>query len=178
MLVIMQTAPNEQAGEFLVPLYNELRKLAHARIRRMRPGETLQTTDLVHEAYIRLSNNPNYQWQSPRHFFGAAALAMRQILVDQARHRGARKRGGDQVRVDLITMPDQPAPLSTEAMLTLHAALERMQAASPDVAEVVLLHFFAGLSLPEIAGAMGLSLRTVERRWRIARAWLSTTLEP
>jgi RNA polymerase sigma factor (TIGR02999 family) len=173
----MQTASHEQAGEFLVPLYNELRKLAHARIRRLRPGETLQTTDLVHEAYIRLSKNPDYEWQSPRHFFGAAALAMREILVDRARHRGARKRGGDQVRVDLITMPDQPAPLSAEAMLTLHTALERMQAASPDLAEVVHLHFFAGLPLPEIASTMGLSLRTIERRWRTARAWLSTNLE-
>jgi RNA polymerase sigma factor (TIGR02999 family) len=143
----------------------------------MRPGETLQTTDLVHEAYIRLSKNPDYEWQNPRHFFGAAALAMRQILVDRARHRRAHKRGGDRVRIDLITMPDQSAPLSAEAILTLHKALERMQAASPDVAEVVLLHFFAGLSLPEIASAMDLSLRTVERRWRTARAWLSAHLE-
>ena len=172
----MQTASHEQAGEFLVPLYDELRKLAHARIRRLRPGETLQTTDLVHEAYIRLSENPDYEWQSPRHFFGAAALAMREILVDRARHRGARKRGGDQVRVDLITMPGHPGPLSAEAMLTLHTALERMQAASPEVAEVVLLHFFAGLSLPEIASTMSLSLRTIERRWRTARAWLGANL--
>lgn len=171
----MQTS-HEQAGEFLGPLYNELRKLAHARIRRLRPGDTLQTTDLVHEAYIRLSKNPDYEWQNPRHFFGAAARAMRQILVDRARYRRARKHGGDQVRVDLITMPDQPAPLSAEALLALHTALERMQAASPGVAEVVLLHFFAGLSLPEIADAMGLSLRTVERRWRTARAWLSACL--
>jgi DNA-directed RNA polymerase specialized sigma24 family protein len=96
----MQIATDEKAGEFITPLYDELRKLAHARVRRMRPGETLQTTDLVHEAYVRLSKNREYEWQNPRHFFGAAAVAMRDVLVDRARYRGARKHGGDQVRVE------------------------------------------------------------------------------
>lgn len=170
----MQTTLNDKAGEFISPLYNELRKLAHARVRRLRPGETLQTTDLVHETYLRMSKNPDYEWQNQRHFFGAAAVAMRDILVDRARHRSARKRGGDQVRVDPITMPDQPAPLSPEVMLTLHTTLQRMQEVSAEYAEIVLLHCFAGLSLPEVATIMELPLRTVERRWRAARAWLHT----
>lgn len=168
----MQTASDDKAGEFLSPLYDELRKLAHARVRRMRPGETLQTTDLVHEAYLRLSKNREYEWQNQRHFFGAAAVAMRDILVDRARYRGARKHGGDQVRVEPITIPDQPGPLTPEAMLTLHTALARMQETMPEHAEVVSLHFFAGLALPEVAEVMGLPLRTAERRWRAARAWL------
>ena len=168
----MQIATDEKAGEFITPIYDELRKLAHARVRRMRPGETLQTTDLVHEAYVRLRKDREYQWQNPRHFFGAAAVAMRNILVDRARYRGARRHGGDQVRVEPITLPDQPAPLSPEAMLTLHDALQRMQETMPEHAEAVLLHFFAGLSLPEVAKVMDQRLRTIERRWRAARAWL------
>lgn len=168
----MNIEANEQAGEFLNPLYDELRKLAHARMRRLGPGQTLQTTDLVHEAYLRLGRNPEYRWQNERHFFGAAAMAMREILADRARARGALKRGGDQVRVELITMPDQPNPLCAETLLSLHAALQRMQVAMPEHAELVHLHFFAGLPLEEVARVIGVGLRTVERRWRAARAWL------
>lgn len=168
----MNTESINQAGEFVNPLYRELRKLAHARVRRLPPGQSVQTTDLVHEAYIRLSRNPKYRWQNERHFYGAAAKAMREIIFDRVRSRKAFKRGGDQVRVDLITMPDQPGPLTADTLVSLHAVLQRMQVAMPEHAELVHLHFFAGLPLAEVARVMGMGLRTVERRWRAARAWL------
>lgn len=164
-------------------LYDELRKLAHARLQRLPPGQTLQTTDLVHEAYLRLEGDGQnaargeLRWNGRRHFFGAAAMAMRNILVDRIRYKQAGKRGGDPIRVELsLTMPgaglDAGSPLDHHDVLALHEALERLHEAVPDNAEIVLLHCFAGLPLPEIANLTGTTLRTVERNWRAARAFL------
>lgn len=162
----------ETPAALVSTLYEELRKLAHARLQHLPPGQTLQTTDLVHEAYIRLVADQN-DWNGRRHFFGAAAVAMRDILVDRIRHNRAKKRGGDQVRVDLsVTLPDARAPLSDEEALSLYQALERLEKAQPEEAELVLLHCFAGLPLPEVAELMHVPLRTAERRWRTARAFL------
>ena len=163
----------ERGSELLVELYDELRKLARARISRLPPGQTLQPTDLVHEAYERLAARKPDGWNGRRHFFGAAAHAMRDIIVDHIRHKVAQKRGGDRVRVELsVTLQTQELPLDADELIGLHQALELLQSAYPEEAEVVMLHCFAGLPLPEVASVTGLSQRTTERRWRFARAWL------
>lgn len=166
----------QSADQLVMALYEELRKLAHARVRKLGPGATLQTTELVHEAYERLCKNPNYEWQNQRHFFGAAAVAMHEVLVDRARARNAHKRGRGWTRAEPVTIPDQPKPLSLEALLSLRTALERLQETAPAHAEVVQLHFFAGLPLEEVADVLGVHLSTVNRHWRAARAWLKTEL--
>lgn len=165
--------------EHLLAVYAELRKLARARLSRAgRSPVTLQTTALVHEAYVRLSKNRDQgAWNSRAHFFGAAAQAMRDILVEYARKRGARKHGGDLVRVDItVDLADGEHVLTPEELLTLERVLQEMQAAHPRKAELVLLRYFAGLSVEEIAGVWEVSTRTVEREWRFARAWLKTRL--
>jgi RNA polymerase sigma factor (TIGR02999 family) len=159
--------------ELLITLYQELRKLAHARLRKLKPGQTLQTTELVHEAYLRLQRNPDVEWNGRRHFFGAAAMAMRDIMIEAARRKSAFKRGGDQVQVDVpLSLIAEASPMSAHELLCLHHTLEQMQTNHPEHAEVVSLHCFAGLSLHEVSEVMAISLRTVERRWRAARAWL------
>lgn len=168
-------AANTEA--LLESLYDELRRLAHARMNRLAPGQTLQPTELVHEAWLRLSrdsrDDATPRWNSRGHFFGAAARAMRDILVDHARRKAAHKRGGDRVRVDItITLVDGDQPMCAEELLTLHNALQRLQHTRPKHAELVLLNHFAGLSLPHIAELRGVSLSTIEREWRVARARL------
>jgi RNA polymerase sigma factor (TIGR02999 family) len=119
-------------NELLQTLYQELRALAHARMRRLAPGQTLQTTALVHEAYLRLMRNPDARWNGKRHFFGAAAMAMRDILVESVRHKAALMRGGDHVRVDIsLSLVANASPLGPEEVLSLHQALEAMQAPFP-----------------------------------------------
>jgi RNA polymerase sigma factor (TIGR02999 family) len=172
------TGETARDGDALMnTLYQELRKLAHARMRKLAPGHTLQPTALVHEVYLRMQKNPDVQWNGRRHFFGAAARAMREVLIDSARRKSARKHGGDMVQVDMpfSLMADaspMASPMSPAALVDLHRALEDMQASYPEHAEVVLLHCFAGLSLDEAGQLMGLARRTLMRRWRFARAWL------
>lgn len=171
----------KEADELLRSLYLELRKLAHARMRRLGPGQTLQTTDLVHEVYLQLRRDSGVRWNGKRHFFGAAAVAMREVLVEAARRRSALKRGGDQVQVDMpLSLVASESPLSAHELISLHRALEGMQAAYPEHAEVILLHCFAGLPLAEVSELMAIPKRTIERRWRFARAWLHAhmTAEP
>lgn len=161
-----------QAAEQLLPLlYDELRRLARSYLGRVPPGNSLQATALVHEAYMRLVGDHDPGWEGRRHFFGAAARAMRNILVEQARRKSAVKRGGDQVRVDLndADLPIQPP---ADDMLALHEALGRLEQSDPRKAQIVLLHHFAGLSMAETAAALGTSLSTVEREWRFTRALL------
>jgi RNA polymerase sigma factor (TIGR02999 family) len=168
----------ERGSQLVVELYDELRKLARARISRLPPGQTLQPTDLVHEVYARLVERQPSGWNGRRHFFGAAALAMRDIIVDHIRHKAAHKRGGDQVRVEFnVTLQARDAPLGADELIGLHHALELLQDSYPEEAEVVMLHCFAGLSMNEVAEVMGLPLRTTERRWRFARAWLRTNMD-
>ena len=140
------------------------------------PGQTLQATALVHEAYLRLVGDDDPGWNSRGHFFGAAARAMRDILVEQARRKASLKRGGDRRRegdaADLAIAIDAPA----SDLLALDELLERLEEQDPRKAQVVMLRFFAGLTNPQIAEILGVSLPTVERDWRFARSWLQREL--
>jgi len=156
----------------LAPLvYNELRRLAAAYMRRERPGQTLQATALVHEAYMRLAASGTPAWTDKRHFVGIAARSMRQILVERARARGAQKRWAGLNRVSL--RESLAAANDPEAMLpALDEALERLEAIDAEQSRIVELRFFAGLSIEETADALGISPATLKRRWALARAWL------
>jgi RNA polymerase sigma factor (TIGR02999 family) len=160
-----------QAADRLLPLvYDELRRLAAARMANERAGHTLEATALVHEAYVRLVGpNPQAGWKGRGHFFAAAAEAMRRILVENARRKKGLKHGGDRRRVKL---GDAAADGSDVDLLDLDAALERLEALSPPRAALVKLRFFAGFTMPQAAEALGISLATAERQWAFARAWL------
>jgi RNA polymerase sigma factor (TIGR02999 family) len=166
------SAGDQRALEELTPLvYEELRKQATRYLRRERPGHTLQTTALIHEAYLRLVDARDVDWQSRAHFFAIAANLMRRILVDHARRRDAGKRGGDQVRLPL----DEALAVADETdvdLLAIDEALDRLAAIDPQQARVVELRFFSGLSVEETAMALGVSPKTVKRDWAVARAWL------
>jgi RNA polymerase sigma factor (TIGR02999 family) len=160
------------AAELLPLVYAELRKLAAARLAGEKPGQTLQPTALVHEAYVRLVGGEQPQdWNGRGHFFAAAAEAMRRILVDHARQRKSAKRGGDRERLDLdaidVAIADWP-----EDLVALDEALDRLAAVDPKAARLVHLRFFAGLPIPEVAAVLGVSPRTADRLWAYARAWL------
>jgi RNA polymerase sigma factor (TIGR02999 family) len=163
------------ASEALLPIvYDELRKLAAQRIGSEAAGQTLQATALVHEAYLRLvgpDQDCERRWHSRGHFFAAAAEAMRRILIDRARAKGALKRGGDIRRLQLDQDPLSRDDLSGE-LLDLDDALTKLSAEDPTKAELVKLRFFAGLTLEESAGILGLSPATADRHWSYARAWL------
>jgi RNA polymerase sigma factor (TIGR02999 family) len=166
-----------KAAEQLLPLvYDELRNLAIQKLGRVPPGQTLQPTALVHEAYLRLVGGGQPLWDSRGHFFAAAAEAMRRILVENARKKGSRKRGGDRTRADFDV--DQIAvPELREDLLALDEALDRLAAADPEAARLVQLRYFAGLTLAEAAKVTGVSPRTADRLWAYARAWLHQALE-
>jgi RNA polymerase sigma factor (TIGR02999 family) len=158
------------AAQQLLPLvYDELRKLAGAQMASERPGQTLDATGLVHEAYLRLAEGCSFASRS--HFFAAAAQAMRRILVENARRKGRLKRGDGRQR-EAVELDELAADLPDEELLALHDALERFTAHDPVKAKLVELHFFGGMSLPEVARHLGISLSTAERGWRYARAWL------
>jgi RNA polymerase sigma factor (TIGR02999 family) len=167
-----------RAAEELLPLvYDELRKLAARKLAQEKPGQTLQATALVHEAYVRLvdvDKMPN--WNSRRHFFAAAAEAMRRILVDRARRKRSRKRGGGLVRHDLADM-QLAAPELGEELLALDEALARLAAKDPVKAELVKLRHFAGMTIEEAAQVLGISVTTANRYWSYARAWLHQEIE-
>jgi RNA polymerase sigma-70 factor, ECF subfamily len=152
-------------------VYEELRRIAHHALRYERTGHTLGTTGLVHEAYFKLVDQNRVEWQDRAHFFGVASRAMRQILVEYARLRGAAKRGG---RVQVVALEEGlvPAEQRAEALLAMDEALTRLAAHDSGLAQVVECRFFAGLTEEETAEATGASLRTVQRQWRRAKAWL------
>lgn len=161
------------AAEKLLPLvYEELRKLATARLAQEKPGQTLQATALVHEAYLRLvDDGADRQWSSRGHFFAAAAEAMRRILVDNARRKGREKHGGGRRRLELESLAiglDMPA----ENLLMLDEALSKLADRDPSAAQLVKLHCFAGLSIDQAAAALGMASRTAYRDWNFAQAWL------
>jgi RNA polymerase sigma factor (TIGR02999 family) len=163
------------AEELLPQVYAELRRLAGALTAQLQPGQTLQPTALVHEAYLRLVRHQDPGWEGRRHFFGAAAQAMREILIEQARRKDSRKRGGGARRVDLfegLAMIEPPA----DDLLALDEAIGQLQAEKPHLAEVVLLRYFTGLSVEETAEVVGRSVSSVVRDWRFARAWLAGRL--
>src|SRR4051812_19315453 len=161
------------AAEQLLPLvYDELRKLAGQKMAQESPGQTLQATGLVHEAYLRLVDVETAQhWNSRGHFFAAAAEAMRRILIDRARERLALKRGGDRKRVPLDEV-DPPAGTPPEDLLALDEALEQLTRLDPMAGQLVKLRYFAGLSVEQAAAALGLATATAYRHWTLARAWL------
>lgn len=160
------------AAEQLLPLvYTELRKLAAFRMANEAPGQTLQPTALVHEAWLRLAGAENQRWENRAHFFAAAAEAMRRILIEKARRRQRLRHGGGQERVDLDEV-EITSPESDERLLQVHEALDKLAAEDKVKADVVKLRFFVGLTDREVAAALGLSERTVERHWAYAKPWL------
>ena len=161
------------AAHQLLPLvYDELRRLAAAQLAREKPGHTLDATALVHEAWVRLTGGQPFESRS--HFYRASAEAMRRILVDHARARAAGKRGGGWTRLELADW--QKVAQVPEQVLALNEALERLSAVEPRKAELVTLRFFGGMSMPEAAEALGVSLPTAERWWAFARSWLFAEL--
>jgi RNA polymerase sigma-70 factor (ECF subfamily) len=162
--------PAPPADEMAAQVYNELRRLAAAYMRRERPGQTLQATALVHEAYLRLAGAGS-PWTDERHFVGIAARSMRQILIERARARGAQKRWGGLNRVSLVD--SLVAATAGDAMLpALDEALTRLESIDPEQARIIELRFFGGLSIEEAAAALDMSPATLKRRWTLARAWL------
>ncbi|MGQ0720557.1 MAG: ECF-type sigma factor [Candidatus Eiseniibacteriota bacterium] len=164
-------APAPGADELFPLLYAELRSLARVMMANRAPGQTLQPTALVHEAYLRMGGGRGVTWTSPRHFFLTAAQAMRQILVDQYRRKQAQRHGGGRHRVDLEYAELAIEPPSTD-LIALDQALAALEAHDPRKCRIVTLKCFAGLSLAEIAGLLDVSLRTAERDWAFARAFL------
>ena len=161
-----------KAADQLLPLvYEELRRLAASKIAREKPGQTLQATALVHEAWIRLAGANHQQWRGRSHFFGAAAEAMRRILIDKARRRASLKRGLDQPLEELHESRIEMAAPSDE-ILAVHEALDALSAEDATAAEVVKLRYFVGMTIPEIAEALEISPRIADRHWVFARAWL------
>jgi RNA polymerase sigma factor (TIGR02999 family) len=170
-------AGDAQAAERLLPLlYDELRRLAAAKMAREAPGQTLQPTALVHEAWLRLIDGQAQHWQNRAHFFAAAAEAMRRILVERARRRKVLARGGFAHQTEL-TESALLAPAPDDELLAVHQALDKLEAEDARAAELVKLRYFAGLSMPEAAEALDLPLRSAERIWTFARAWLRHALQ-
>src|SRR5215831_6055772 len=168
-----------KAAEQLLPLvYDELRKLAAQRLAQEKPGQTLQATALVHEAYLRLVDTEAIRrWDSRGHFFAAAAEAMRRILVENARRKGRVKHGGGIRRLDLLDAEVAESPTDDEQVLLLDGALTRLAAVRPQAAELVKLRFFSGLTAEEAAPMVGLAHRSARRLWAFARAWLRRDME-
>lgn len=161
-----------QASSDLLPLvYEELRRLAAARMARESAGQTLQPTALVHEAWLRLAGNDDQAWENRAHFFGAAAEAMRRILIERARHKSSLKRGGGQAAFDIAGM-DIAEAMPDDKILLVNEALDRLKVEDPEKARVVVLKFFGGLTNEEIAAIMGVNERTVRRQWTYVKAWL------
>lgn len=159
------------AARQLLPLvYTELRRLARAKMAREQPGQTLQPTALVHEAWMRVGGE-GQTWENRAHFFGAAAEAMRRILIDRARSKRAERHGGKQERVDINDM-EIVAPVADDELLAVHETLDQFAAHDAQKAELVKLRYFAGLTIDEAANVLGISAPTAKRYWAYARAWL------
>lgn len=179
LLALACSGDGKAASDLLPLVYDELRRLARARMAReprAGAGYTLQPTALVHEAYMRLLGNENVKWDGRGHFFGAAARAMRRILVERARHRDRVKHGGGRHRVELhenAAMSDEPEP---GEVLALDEVLDKLERYDKRKADVVMLRYFAGLSIEETAAALGISHATVSNDWTFARAWLHRAL--
>jgi len=171
ILSAASSGDNEAAAELWKLVYEELHLLASQKMARTPPGQTLQPTALVHEAFLRLVGEKEDRWENKAHFFGAAALAMRNVLVDHVRRKGRVKRGAGMKRVPLSQIIS-PADSQALDLLALDEAIKKLEAVDPRIAEVALLRYFAGLTIEETAKTMGISRSTVERDWSYARAWL------
>jgi RNA polymerase sigma factor (TIGR02999 family) len=160
------------AAEELLPLvYEEFRRLAAAKMAHEAPGQTLQPTALVHEAWLRLGADAQPAWQNRAHFFAAAAEAMRRILIDRARRRARLKHGAGAMPLDILESA-LPAPAPDDELLELNEALAQLQVKDPEKARIVMLKFFAGLTNEEVAETLGVTARTIERHWAFAKVWL------
>jgi RNA polymerase sigma factor (TIGR02999 family) len=169
---------NAKASEELLPLvYNELRRMAAHKMSAERTGHTLQPTALVHEAWLQLVATPNQSWQNRAHFFGAAAEAMRRILIARARRKNAQRRGSGAAHVDLDGL-EIASPAPDDQLLALNDALDRFAALEPQQAELVKLRYFVGLKIEEAAEVLGISQATAKRWWAYARAWLFNEIGP
>src|SRR5215831_16086292 len=177
ILSAIEQGDNHAAEQLLPLVYEELRKFAAQRLAQEKPGQTLQATELVHEAYLRLIDDKKAQhWDSRGHFFAAAAEAMRRILVESARKKKRQRHGGDRRRVDLqeaVSLADSPH----DDLLALDEALTRLAAREPAKAELVKLRYFAGLSIDDAADLMHISRTTAKRYWAFARAWLLAEID-
>jgi RNA polymerase sigma factor (TIGR02999 family) len=170
---LLRAAQSGDAGaaeRLLATVYEELHQLARARMAHLPPGQTMQPTALVHEAYLRLTDKSDAPWESRKHFFFAAARAMRDILVEQARRKARPVRGGRRRREldEACAVVEPPA----DDVLAVHEALEELEKEDPVKAQIVLLRYFSGLTTAETASVLGLAERTLDRQWRYARAWL------
>jgi RNA polymerase sigma factor (TIGR02999 family) len=178
ILRAVEQGDRKAASQLLSLVYEELRRLAARKLAREAPGQTLDATALVHEAYLRLapaSSQKGKRWDNRGHFFAAAAEAMRRILIDNARRKQRPKHGGDRKRVDLDQHP--AVAESRDDLLALDAALTKLALQEPGKAELVKLRFFAGLTMPAAAEVLGISVATAERHWTYARTWLYAELE-
>jgi len=175
LLRALREGDREAGDELLQTVFGELRELAHARLRRLPPGQTLEPTALVHEAYLRLVDEDGRDWQGRRHFFFSAARAMHDVLVEDARRKAAQKRGGAWRRIgpEALTVAVEAPP---EDLLALDDVLRRLERRAPDQARLVQLRFFVGMTEAEIADVLGVSERTVQRQWRLVRARLYAEL--
>jgi RNA polymerase sigma factor (TIGR02999 family) len=171
MLQAIRRGDGHSSEELLPLVYNELRRLAAARMAQESAGQTLQATALVHEAWLRMVGDGDRGWQNRAHFFGAAAEAMRRILVENARRKSRFKRGGGQIKVDIDDL-DLAAATPDEKVLLINEALERLRTEDAEKARIVVLKFFGGLTNQEVAENLGVTERTVERHWAYAKAWL------
>jgi RNA polymerase sigma factor (TIGR02999 family) len=171
ILAAAQQGDATAAEQLMTLVYQELRTLAAQKMTREAPGQTLQPTALVHEAWLHLGGDAQPNWQNRAHFFGAAAEAMRRILVDRAREKKALKRGGDLQRVDLEAI-ELPSPMPNDELLALDEALDQLVIVDTRAANMVKLCFFVGLTQEEAARELGVSLATAERIWGFARSWL------
>jgi RNA polymerase sigma-70 factor, ECF subfamily len=177
ILLADATKGDQEAASKLLPLvYAELRRLAGRYMRRERPDHTLQATALVHEAYLKLVNDPTAKWQNRAHFFGIAAQVMRHILVDHARGHGREKRGGGW---QVVSLDETPlfSPEKAQELLNLDESLQRLTKLDPRQGRIVELRFFGGLTIEETAYVMGISQKTVNREWSMAKAWLHGDLK-
>jgi RNA polymerase sigma factor (TIGR02999 family) len=171
LLRATQAGDAAAAERLLAVVYEQLQQLARARMAHLPPGQTLQPTALVHEAYLRLTDKSDVSWESRQHFFFAAARAMRDILVEQARRKAGPARGGGRPRRELdeaCAVVEPPA----DNVLAVHEALEELEKQDPVKAQIVLLRYFSGLTTAETAEVLGLAERTLDRQWRYLRAWL------
>ena len=174
----MGNGDSHAAEQLLGLVYDELRRLAAAKMAHERPGHTLQPTALVHEAWLRLGGNGQPAWENRRHFFGAAAEAMRRVLISNARRKNAARRGHGVRQLDIHDPGLENAlGVKDDDLLFVHEALDQLAAEDPRKAELVKLRYFAGLSIEEAADALGVSERTAKRDWNYARAWLGAAIE-
>lgn len=171
------SSPKTESSDLLPEVYEELRQLAHSRMNQENSPQTLSATALVHEAYLRVSKNEESpRWSNKRHFFGAAAEAMRRILIDRARAKRSQKRGGE-LNPEELCESQIIAPVKDDEILAVDEALEELEKVDSDSAELVKLRYFSGMSWAEIADATGISDRTVRRHWKYTKTWLRERLD-